>query len=158
MRGELWTDAEKELLGSDMPLSELAAALPHRTIGALRSARSLYFPVRRNKRRKISAAKPKKESVAVPWSAEEVELLKTDKTAKAILPLLHESRTAWSVSHTRHKLGLAVPRIGRPTLSPTSFPGIDWALSDNRIHKATGLSRQTVAKLRRLALGGVVDG
>lgn len=158
MRGKRWTDEEKELLSSDMLLSELVTALPHRTQIALRTARSLYFPSRRNKRRKIPTVKPKKVPVAVPWSSEEVALLKTDKSAKAILPLLHKSRTVWSVSHKRHALGLAVPRVGRPTLSPADFPGIDWTQPVNALRRSIGVAWVTADKLQRMALGGADDG
>ena len=158
MRGKRWTDEEKALLAGDMVLSELVTALPHRTQNALRTARSLYFPMRSNKQRKIPTVRKKKVSSAVPWSAEEVELLKTDKPSKVILPLLHKSRTAWSVSYTRHRLGLEVPRIGRPKLSPADFPGADWSLPVGALKRSIGVAWVTAAKLQRMALGGADDG
>ncbi len=153
MRGKRWTDEEKELLGSDMLLSELVTALPHRTLVALRSARSIYFPKRRNKRRNIPIVLPKKPPVGIAWHPREIELLKTDKHAKELLPLLHKSRTVWSVSHKRRQLGLPTPRAGRPTLSPAQYPGTDWSRPTNVLKRELGVAWMTAAKLKRMALG-----
>ena len=154
MRGKRWTTEEKALLGSDMLLSELVAALPHRTLVALRSARSSFFPQRRNKRRNVPTVRPKAQPVGLSWNAAEVALLKTNKPASEILPLLHKSRTVWSVSHRRHRMGLPVPRAGRPALSPADYPGTDWSQPTNALKRQLGVAWITAAKLKRLALGG----
>jgi hypothetical protein len=159
MRGKPWTIEEKELLSSSMPLSELVIALPHRTRVALRSARSNFFPARRNRRRaREPVAKKVRRPRTQPWSKEELALLATGIHAKRILSKLHPSRNVWDVTHKRHKLGLAVPQIGRPPLSPTDFPGADWSLPVNVLKRSIGVAWVTAAKLKRMALGGVGDG
>jgi hypothetical protein len=160
MRGKPWTAEEKALLGSDMLLSELAVALPHRSLIAIRSARSDFFPMRRNKRRKsYEPAKAKaRPSRTQPWSKEELALLASGIHAKRILPQLHPSRNVWDVTHKRHKLGLPVPQIGRPSLSPEDFPGTDWSLPTNALKRKLGLAWVTTKKLQRLALGEGADG
>ena len=137
-----------------MSTDELRVVLPHRTANAIRIKRGLLFPDGTYVSKFYVATKVDRLRIGrIPWSEEEIQILKSPQIAAVILPHLHQSRSAWSVSHRRRKMKLPSPGKGRPVLLPTNFAGVDWSMSVNRIAKATGVCWVTAQKLKQSALG-----
>lgn len=139
---------------SGATLSELVHMLADRTPDAIKRKRNMLLP----QVSRPGAVVTGKEVGPPAWTEQDLGMLRLDMSAKDLVVLMSKPRSVWSINHKRRELSIDRPAIGRRALSPSDYPDIDWSLSDNRIHKSTGLCRQTVAKLRRLALGDAPDG
>ena len=144
MKGAKWTDEEKALLGGNMTVAELLPLLPHRTPRTIATARSAFFPYRTPAvAARLVEVRVKLES----WCAEDIELLKSDKTATELQPLLSKQRSVWAIASRRRLLGIELGK-GRPRITLKDLPGVDWSLPILRICKETGHSWSTLSKLQ----------
>lgn len=137
----VWSAEELETLYTsvDLPLEELFCLIPGRSETAIK------MKLRRGR-------------LGAEWSAADLELLELDLPARSLSELLSKPRSVWAINRKRRDLNVERPAIGRRTLSPTAFPGVDWAASTNSLSKQLGLAWRTVRKLKQSALGEVAEG